>query len=97
MTSVVAMECIRCFTTLSKGPNRYLVQNKGEFSVQDEISDLDFVVHPTSAHICCGCFRVAFRTSRRNLKKKLQDLNEKILCQYRDNATTKTRVRIKTK
>ena len=42
------VECILCFTALSKSPNRYLVQNKGEFSVQDEISDLDFVVHPTS-------------------------------------------------
>ena len=53
MASVV--ECILCFTALSKGPNRYLVQNKGEFSVQDEISDLDFVVHPTSPYICRGC------------------------------------------
>jgi hypothetical protein len=88
MASVVAIECILCFTTLSKGPNRYLVQNKGEFSVQDEISDLDFVVHPTSAYICRGCFRVL--QQRRNAKKKLQDLNEKILCQYRDNATTRS-------
>ena len=81
------VECILCFTALSKGPNRYLVQNKGEFSVQDEISDLDFVVHPTSPYICRGCLRVL--QQRRNAKKKLQDLNEKLLSQYRDNATTR--------
>ena len=48
------VECILCFTALSKGPNRYLVKNKGEFSIQDEVSDLDFVVHPTSPYICRG-------------------------------------------
>ena len=36
--------------------------------MQDEISDLEFVVHP---------------------KKKLQELNEKLLCQYRDDAATR--------
>ena len=68
MGSVV--ECIICFTALSKGPNRYLVQNKGEFSVQDEISDLDFVVHPTSPYICRGCLRVL--QQRRNAKKSFK-------------------------
>ena len=76
------VECILCFTALSKGPNRYLVQNKGEFSVQDEISDLDFVVHPTSPSL------KSFATKKKR-KKKLQDLNEKLLSQYRDNATTR--------
>ena len=85
------VECILCFTALSKGPNRYLVQNKGEFSVQDEISDLDFrhifVVHPTSPYICHGCLRVL--QLKEETQKKLQDLNEKLLSQYRDNATTR--------
>ena len=79
--------CNLCFTALSKGPNRYLVQNKGEFSVQDEISDLEFVVHPTSQYICKICLRIL--QQRRNAKKKLQELNEKLLCQYRDNAATR--------
>ena len=68
MASVV--ECILCFTALSKCPNSYLVQNKGEFSVQDEISDLDFVVHPTSPYICRGCLRVL--QQRRNAKKSFK-------------------------
>ena len=68
--------CNLCFTALSKGPNRYLVQNKGEFSVQDEISDLEFVVHPTSQYICKICLRIL--QQRRNAKKKLQELNEKL-------------------
>ena len=79
--------CNLCFTALSKGPNRYLVQNKGEFSVQDEISDLEFVVHLTSQYICKICLRIL--QQRRNAKKKLQELNEKLLCQYRDNAATR--------
>ncbi len=69
MESVV--ECILCFTALPKGPNRYLVQNKREFSVQDEIiSDLDFVVHSTSPYICRGCLRVL--QQRRNAKKSFK-------------------------
>ena len=79
--------CNLCFIALSKGPNRYLVQNKGEFSVQDEISDLEFVVHSTSQYICKICLRIL--QQRRNAKKKLQELNEKLLCQYRDNAATR--------
>ncbi len=59
-----------CVMPLSKGPNRYLVQNKGEFSVQDEISDLDFVVHPTSPYICRGCLRAL--QQRRNAKKSFK-------------------------
>ena len=49
--------CNLCFIALPKGPNRYLVQNKGEFSVQDEISDLEFVVQSTSQYICKICFK----------------------------------------
>ena len=79
--------CDLCFTALSKCPNRYLVQNKGEFSVQDEISDLEFVVHPTSQYICKICLRIL--QQRRNAKKKLKELNEKLLCQNRDNAATR--------
>ena len=76
MASVV--ECILCFTALSKGPNRYLVQNKGEFSVQDEISDLDFVVSSSYIAIYLPWLLKSFATKTKR-KKKLQDLNEKHL------------------
>ena len=83
-----SLSCILCFLVLTKASDRNLVENiKGEFTVSKEIEDLHFVVHSTSQHICRACLRTL--QQRRNCKKKLDDLNNNLLRQYREKAGQK--------
>ena len=91
---MAALACVLCFCELTKSSNRNLVENKGEFSVKRELEDLHFVVHPTSQHICRACFRSL--QQRRNHQNKVDDLNNKLLRQYREKAGQKG-LAIKTK
>ncbi len=84
---MASLKCITCFATLTKGNDRNLVQSRGEFSVQSEINDLDFVVHPTSSYICRVCLRVL--QQRQALRKKLDGLNQKLLREYQEKAAAK--------
>ena len=86
--------CVFCFCELTKASDRNLVENKGGFSVKRELEDLHFVVHPTSQRICHACFRSL--QQRRNHQNKLDDLNNKLLRQYRQKAGQKG-LAIKTK
>ena len=91
---MAALACVLCFCELTKASDRNLVENKGEFSVKRELEDLHFVVHPTSQHICRACFRSL--QQRRNHQNKVDDLNNKLLRQYREKAGQKG-LAIKTK
>ena len=84
---MASVDCILCCTVLTKGNDRNLVKGKGEISPITEINDLDFVVHNTSSYICRSCLRLL--QQRRNLKKKIGDLNEKLLIKYQEKAATK--------
>ena len=86
--------CVLCFLVLVKASDRNLVRNKGEFLEKSEIDDLHLVVHPTSQDICHVCLSIL--QQRRNHKKKLHDLDDNLLRQYRDKAGAKG-LAIKTK
>ena len=81
---MAALLCVLCFFQLTKACDRNLVENKGEFSMKTELEDLHFVVHPTSQHICRVCLRSL--QQRRNHKKKVEDLDNNLLRQYREKA-----------
>ena len=66
---MACLKCVTCIATLTKGNDRNLVQSRGEFSVQSEINDLDFVMHPMPSYICRVCLRVL--QQRQALRKKL--------------------------
>ena len=91
---MAALTCVLCFCGLTKASDRNLVENKGEFSVKRELEDLHFIVHPTSQHICRACLRSL--QQRRNHKKKVDDLNNNLLRQYREKGGQKG-LAIKTK
>ena len=52
-----------------------------------EIDDLCFVIHPGSQHRRYACLGVL--KQRKKSKKKLDDLNDKLLCQYHEKAGAK--------
>ena len=60
----------------------------GKFSAKFEVDDLCFVIHPGSQHKRCACLGIL--KQRRNYKKKLDDLNDKLLRQYHEKIEAKT-------
>ena len=59
--------------------------------MKSEIGDLHFVVLSTSQHKCHVC--LGLLKQRRNHKKKLDDLNDDLLRQYREKARAAKGVR----
>ena len=76
--------CVLYFSGLIKASNRGLAGNKGKFSVKFEIDYLRFVIYPGSQHRRRACMGILKQT--RNYKKKLDDLNDKLLRQYHEKA-----------
>ena len=80
----MALLCVLCFSQLTKACDQNLAENKGEFLVKTELEDLHFVAHPTSQYICHVCLRSL--QQMRNHKKKVEDLDNNLLLQYREKA-----------
>ena len=67
------MCCILCFVEFSKlkYSDYHLIDGHGEFCAEKELLLLDFVVKPTSKHICKQCLMLVKR--RQASKKKLKE------------------------
>ena len=84
---MATLECILCPIIIQKKGDVNLVHGKRDFEAGLEIGNLSFVVRPFSQHICRSCLNLI--KQRGNLKKKLEDLNTKLLVGYQEKARAK--------
>ncbi len=84
---MATLECILCPIIIQKKGDVNLVHGKRDFEAGLEIGNLSFVVQPFSQHICRSCLNLI--KQRGNLKKKLEDLNTKLLVGYQEKARAK--------
>ena len=84
---MATLECILCPIIIQKKGDVNLVHGKRDFEAGLEIGNLSFVVQPFSQNICRSCLNLI--KQRGNLKKKLEDLNTKLLVGYQEKARAK--------
>ena len=80
-------ECILCLVKTDKKGDANLVEGKRNFNAAAEIKNLNFVVRPISRHICRNCLN--FLKQRANQRTKLNEINSKLLLNYREIAQEK--------
>lgn len=80
-------ECILCLLKIEKKGDVNLVEGKRDFNIKAEIESLHFVVRPISRHICRSC--LGFLKHRANQRKKLDEINSKLLLNYQEKALEK--------
>ena len=80
-------ECVLCPTRIEKKGDVNLISGKRDFNVDSELKDLSFVVQSSSKHICRSCLNML--KQRACLKKKLDDINAKLLESHQEKALLK--------
>lgn len=85
--NMATLECILCTTIIQKKGDVNLVHGKRDVDVGYEIGNLSFIVRPDSQHICRSCLNSI--KQRVNLKKKLEDLTNKLLIGYKEKGRAK--------
>ena len=90
------MSYILCFVEFSKlkYSDYNLIDGNGEFCVKKELLRLDFVVKPTSKHICKQCLRLVKR--RQASRKKLKEIDNELFSKYK-TAASKNGITVKPK
>ena len=90
------MCCILCFVEFSKlkYSDYNLNDGNGEFCAKKELLLLDFVIKPTSKHICKQCLRLVER--RQASRKKLKEINNELFSKYK-TAASKNGITVKSK
>ena len=90
------MSCILCFVEFSKlkYSDYNLIDGNDEFCAKKELLLLDFVVKPTSKHICKQCLRLVKR--RQASRKKLKEIDNELFSKYK-TAASKNGITVKLK